>query len=113
MSTTPETTVQRTTIVDLIIMSAQDVMAMNGVDAEQPKIGEETRLIGHEAILDSLGLVSLVVEVEQHLADDLEVTLILADERAMSQKRSPFRSIGALADYVCELVTEQGIHVER
>ena len=113
MSTTPETTVQRTTIVDLIIMSAQDVMAMNGVDAEQTKIGEETRLIGHEAILDSLGLVSFVVEVEQHLADDLEVTLILADERAMSQKRSPFRSIGALADYVCELVTEQGIHVER
>ena len=113
MSTTPETTVKRSTIVDLIIMSAQDVMAMNGMDPEQKNIGEDTRLIGHEAILDSLGLVSLVVEVEQHLADDLEVTLILADERAMSQKRSPFRSIGALADYVCELVTEQGVHVER
>ena len=113
MSTSPETTIQRSTIVDLIIMSAQDVMAMNGWMLSRRIIGEETRLIGHEAILDSLGLVSLVVEVEQHLADDLEVTLILADERAMSQKRSPFRSIGALADYVCELVTEQGIHVER
>ena len=94
-------------------MSAQDVMAMNGMNPQETNIGEETRLIGHEAILDSLGLVSLVVEVEQHLADDLEVTLILADERAMSQKRSPFRSIGALADYVCDLVTEQGVHVER
>lgn len=113
MSTTPETTIQRSTIVDMVIVSAQDVMAMNGVDSEQTEISEEIRLIGHESILDSLGLVSLVVEVEQHLADDLEVTLILADERAMSQKRSPFRSIGALADYICDLVTEQGIHVER
>jgi len=32
---------------------------------------------------------------------------VLADERALSQKHSPFRSVGSLADYVSELVTRQ------
>jgi len=31
------------------------------------------------------------------------VALVLADERAMSQTRSPFLSVGTLADYVCQL----------
>ncbi len=114
MSTLSENTVQRSIVVELIVTSAQDVLMMkDGMDAALPEINEETRLIGQNAILDSLGLVSLIVEVEQHVADDLGVTLILADERAMSQKRSPFRSIGSLADYICDLVAEQGVNVGR
>lgn len=114
MSTSAENGIQRPVIVELIVSSAQDVLMMkDGADAEQPQVNEETRLIGQGAILDSLGLVSLIVEVEQRVADELDLTLILADERAMSQKRSPFRSIGSLADYICDLVAEQGVHVGR
>lgn len=111
MNTSPEVPIERAGVVALITASAQDVLQMrDGPEAQPMALGEETRLIGQGAILDSLGLVSLIVEVEQRLSDELGIDLILADERAMSQKRSPFRSIGALADYIYELITGQGAH---
>ncbi len=114
MNALPKLNVERATIVEIILSSIQEVMRMrDGLGTQPASLDEATRLIGQEAILDSLGLVSLVVEVEQRLTDDLGLTLILADERAMSQKRSPFRSIGALADYICDLIAEQGLQVER
>lgn len=111
MNTSPEIPIERAGIVTLITASAQDVLQMrDGAGAQLPALGEETRLIGQGAILDSLGLVSLIVEVEQRLSDELGIHLILADERAMSQKRSPFRSIGALADYIYDLMVGQAPH---
>jgi len=111
MNTSSEVSIERAGIVELITASAQDVLQMrDGAEASLPELGEETRLIGQGAILDSLGLVSLIVEVEQRLSDELGIDLILADERAMSQKRSPFRSIGALADYIYDLITGQEPH---
>ncbi|HCE17439.1 MAG TPA: hypothetical protein DEQ80_06235 [Anaerolinea thermolimosa] len=111
MTYSSEVPIERAGIIELITTSAQDVLQMrDGAGEQLPALGEETRLIGQGAILDSLGLVSLIVEVEQRLSDELGINLILADERAMSQKRSPFRSIGALADYICDLIAEQGAH---
>jgi len=114
MDTSSEVSVQRDEIVNLIISCVRDVLEMrDGLEPSLAAIGEETRLIGQGAIFDSLGLISLIVEVEQRLADNLNLTLILADEHAMSQKRSPFRSVGSLADYICLLVAEQDLHVGR
>jgi acyl carrier protein len=62
--------------------------------------GEQAPLFGREGGLDSLGLVSFIVAVEQTLGDSLGVAVTLADERAVSQRVSPFRTIGTLADYV-------------
>jgi acyl carrier protein len=62
--------------------------------------GRDAPLYGRDGVLDSLGLVSFVVAVEQAIGGELGLTLTLADEKAMSQKHSPFRTIGALADYV-------------
>jgi acyl carrier protein len=67
-------------------------------------VNETTRLFG--GALDSVGLVSLIVELEQQIADRDEASLTIADDRAMSQKRSPFRTIGSLADYVQGLMME-------
>ncbi len=69
-------------------------------DAALPEISDETRLIGRNALFDSMGLVSLVVEVEQLLESEHDIVVMLADERAMSQTRSPFLSVGSLTDYV-------------
>jgi hypothetical protein len=41
------------------------------------------------------------------VADDLGKAIVLADERAMSQKRSPFATAGTLADYI-ELLLSEG-----
>src|SRR5688500_9257302 len=65
-----------------------------------------TRLYGVEGALDSLSLVSLIVAVEQGIGDEFGTTVPLADERAMSAKNSPFRSVDTLADYAHGLLAE-------
>lgn len=66
----------------------------------------ETVLFGKSAQLDSLGLVNLVVAIEQGLSDQFNVAVMLANEKAFSQKSSPFRTVGSLAEYVEGLLKE-------
>ena len=69
----------------------------------------DTPLFGNGGKLDSLGLVNLIVALEQNIEDELELSITLADEKAMSQKHSPFRSVGSLADYIEMLLEEKSI----
>lgn len=64
------------------------------------------RLFGREAPLDSLGLVNFIVAVEEQLSDDLDLTITLANEKAMSRKTSPFRSVDVLIDFVMEMQSD-------
>ncbi|MBV1884029.1 MAG: hypothetical protein KUG82_20485 [Pseudomonadales bacterium] len=64
------------------------------------KRSEETLLFGDAGIFDSIALVGLIVEVEQSIEETFSKSILLADDKAMSQKNSPFRSIRALSDYV-------------
>ncbi len=66
----------------------------------------ETHLFGEGGPLDSLGLVNLVVLVEQKIEDELGTRIVLADERALSQNESPFKTIGTLVQYVSVLAQE-------
>jgi D-alanine--poly(phosphoribitol) ligase subunit 2 len=66
----------------------------------------DTVLFGKCGTLDSLGLVSLILAVEERIRDELDLSITLADERAMSQARSPFRSIKSLACYIPSLIAE-------
>lgn len=63
---------------------------------------ETTRLMGDKAALDSIALVSLIAEIEAVVSERFDVSIVLADERAMSATRSPFRRAGVLIDYVYE-----------
>jgi acyl carrier protein len=68
----------------------------------------ETRLFGRGSTLDSLGLVSLIVAVEQRLGEEFGLALTLADEKALSRASSPFRSIDSLTSYVLEVIRQSG-----
>ena len=68
----------------------------------------EVALIGTDAKLDSLGLVNLIVLVEEKVQQQFGVGITLVDERAMSQSRSPFRTLGSLAEFVEEQLHEHG-----
>ncbi len=70
-------------------------------------IDEHTRLLGREARVDSLGLVAILASFEAEINDGLDLDLALADERAMSMTRSPFRTVGALLDYAETRVNEE------
>src|SRR5262249_58030703 len=75
------------------------------------KKSSETALFGRAGSLDSLGLVNLIVAVEQAVEDELGASVTLADEKAMSQNASPFRTVGSLAAYVQRQLAEQGAGV--
>ena len=78
-------------------------------DAPEPLVpAEETVLFGRGFGLDSLGLVSLIVDIERLLEEEHGVVLTLADDKAMSQKTSPFRTVGTLADYIGTLLNGGG-----
>ena len=81
---------------------------MNNNLSKDNKLGlsKKTILFGKDGKLDSLGLVNLLVIMEQNIEDEFDVSIIIADERAMSQKHSPFRTIGTLADYIIMLLKE-------
>ncbi len=71
---------------------------------------DDLPLLGPGSTLDSMGLVTLIVDVEQRLADEYDVSVTLASENAMSRRQSPFRTVGALADYISELTVDSGNH---
>ena len=62
--------------------------------------GAETPLFGKNGCLDSLGLVAFIVAVETAFEERGDELLTLADERAMSQRHSPFLTVQSLADYI-------------
>jgi acyl carrier protein len=66
-----------------------------------------TPLIGKSTLLDSLDLVRLIVAVEEQIQDTLGIRLTLADERAMSESSSPFRTLGSLQDYILQRLSER------
>jgi acyl carrier protein len=88
----------RPEVLTIILAALREQLEFSGEPTDGP-LTEDTPLMGGDAPIDSLGLVTVIVEVEQRLQDDHGVSVILADERAMSQYYSPFRTAGTLADY--------------
>lgn len=95
-------TLSRELVAELVRAGVKDALD----DENDLEITEETRLLGQGTGLDSLGLVTLIVDLEQQLDDEYDVDIVLASEKAMSQKNSPFRSVGTLTDYIWKLAQE-------
>lgn len=66
----------------------------------------DTKLFGPESPLDSMGIVNLAVGLEEKIEEEYDVSVSLTDEKAMSRKTSPFRTIGTLAEFVEEQIKE-------
>lgn len=67
---------------------------------------KETRLYGGSGALDSLALVYLITDLEERISDEFDNDIILADEKAMSQRTSPFRNVESLTIYIQKLLEE-------
>ena len=67
-------------------------------------LSEKTKLYGSSGILDSLALVSFITDLEEKVSDEFEQDIILADEKATSQKTSPFRDVNTLSKYITTLL---------
>jgi acyl carrier protein len=63
-----------------------------------------TRLYGGNSALDSLALVNLIADLEDLISEEFGQEVVLADEKAMSQQTSPFRTVESLTDYITTLL---------
>ena len=70
--------------------------------AEQIVIGPDTCLFGEGSALDSLSLVSVIVDIETLTADRFGRAISLTDDAAMSRDPVPFVNVASLKGYVLE-----------
>jgi hypothetical protein len=88
-----------------IVLAAMTAANLTRPDDSKMVVGPEAPIFGPGSPLDSLGLVSLLMDVEDGLAQ-LGIRLTLSDERAISRKRSPFRDVPELVAFITELAHE-------
>jgi len=89
-------------IENLIISNLREFIKENDLEL----IGElntETRLIGSSGFLDSMDLVSFIVDVEEAISDEFSLDIELANDSAMSNRTSPFINISTLSDYILKI----------
>jgi acyl carrier protein len=65
-------------------------------------VSSDTDLLGGDSDLDSMAVVHLIADIEGRLAERYGRDWILADERALSRRRSPFRTVGDLCAFIIE-----------
>ena len=92
--------------VQAIVLTALETINEERGDDDQLVVGPRTRLFGEDAELDSLALVSVIVDVEEAVSSASGRTIALTDDRAMSREISPFTDVQALTAYVVGLLAE-------
>ena len=92
-------------IQDIIFKSLKNINEERDSD-KQLMIDVNTSLFGVDSDLDSLSLVSLIVDVESAVSERLGHEISLTDDRAMSQEVSPFSHVNSLTSYIELLISE-------
>jgi len=90
-------------IVEIIFEGIEEINLQNAISIPKEI---NTKLYGNNSSLDSLGLVNLIVNVEEKINSEYDTSIVIADEKAMSQKNSPFKSVDTLAEYIMILLSE-------
>jgi len=75
-------------------------------DEEKITITTQTELFGLNAQIDSLSLVSLIVNIESKISNELNYEISITDDRAMIRAESPFLNVQTLKNYILELFDE-------
>jgi acyl carrier protein len=98
---------KRADVVGRLIYPAIDEIA-DGAEKDLNLVKvETTELFGPRSALDSVGLVNLIVIVEEAIERETGRTIRLVSERAMSRRHSPFKTVASLAEYIEELLGEE------
>jgi acyl carrier protein len=96
--------IDRKTALDVVTGCLREAIEQSG--HEPGVVDENTVIVGKDAVIDSVGVVSLIVDIEQRLETDFDVSVTLANDKAMSARSSPFRTVGVLAEHVCAVAAE-------
>ena len=82
---------------DIVINALKDYYEGNNIDGA---VNDETALFGARSELDSMGLVTVIVDIETRLSEE-NVDITLTSRSALSQEHSPFKNVETIVDFVC------------
>ena len=83
------------------------VFRIIGNNSENLSIGiinQETLLLSEGSAIDSMTIVSIIVDLESELSDTFKKEISLSDDNAMSRKISPYTNVKNLVEYILELL---------
>lgn len=98
------TPVSRDDVERLILDCLTELNLMRSAEV-QLEVTPNAPLYGEGSPLDSLGLVTLIFDIEEGLAER-GIDINLSDAKAMSQSRSPYRTVKSMTDLILELCTD-------
>ena len=82
-----------------VVLRALENTNLTRDPAHQLTVSLEAPIFGPASSLDSLGLVALLIDIEEAL-QDAGCDITFSDGHAMSETHSPFRDVPTLVDYV-------------
>ena len=83
------------------------VFRIIGNNSENLSIGiinQETLLLSEGSAIDSMTIVSIIVDLESELSETFKKEISLSDDNAMSRKISPYTNVKNLVEYILELL---------
>lgn len=90
-----------TEVLDVIYGALRNLNEERGA-ADQIRIAPDTRLFGEDSALDSLSLVSVIVDIETLTSTRFGRAVSLTNDVAMARNPVPFTQVSALKDYILE-----------
>jgi acyl carrier protein len=96
---------EKQTITAVVIDAVQDYLESQEDDGAQVSVQESTVLFGGDAALDSLGLVSVIVDIELRFRDQGFDEFTLTSGEIITRTDSPFRTVSTLVDFIAELTS--------
>lgn len=80
------------------------VVRNNTEDMNIGTINYDMLLLSEGSEIDSMIIVSIVVDLESELSDVFHKDISLTDDQAMTREISPFHNINNLVEYIMELL---------
>ena len=93
--------------IEKIILNSLETINEERDDGEKLRFNSNSKLFGVGCPIDSLSLVSLIVDVEAEINQIVENPISLMDDKAVMRKKSPFESVSNLTEYIRELTENE------
>jgi len=97
--------VEKEKILNSIYQAVDEVNEQLSEDQQLEK-SPDTVLLGESGQLESIDLVNILVATEENVESTFGVPISITDERAVSEKNSPFKTIGTLCEFISNILKE-------
>ena len=81
-----------------------NIIRNNTEDLNIGSLNYDTLLLSEGSAIDSMTIVSIVVDLESELTDAFQKEISLSDDKAMSRKISPYDNVKNLIEYIIEVL---------